>query len=140
VRLQVARIVDEEEAIGLWQDGIAAIGDQFARAIGRGTVEWRRRRTQARRVGELFPGCAVLEQQAFAEHACRKYSGRVGRSAAAKALEADAVDLAVRATSGTYTRATTVCFREESRETKLARRSQTAKSTGGTCGGAAREE
>ena len=51
----------------------------------------------ARRVGELFPGCPVDEQGAIAEHACRKYSGRVGRSAAAKELEAWAIELAVRA-------------------------------------------
>ena len=31
----------------------------------------------------------------IAEHACQKYSGRVGRSAAAKALEPAAIDLAV---------------------------------------------
>jgi hypothetical protein len=49
----------------------------------------------ARRVGEFFPGCPVEEQQAIAEHACQKYSGRVGRSAAAKELEANAVNLAV---------------------------------------------
>ena len=31
----------------------------------------------------------------IAEHACRKYSGRVGRSSAAKSLDAEAVRLAV---------------------------------------------
>jgi hypothetical protein len=51
----------------------------------------------ARRVGDLFPGCPGEEQRAIAEHACQKYSGRVGRSAAAKDLEAGAVALAVRA-------------------------------------------
>lgn len=51
----------------------------------------------ARRVGELFPGCPGDEQRAIAEHACQKYSGRVGRSAAAKELETTAVKLAVRA-------------------------------------------
>ena len=49
-----------------------------------------------RRVGELFPGCPVEEQRTIAEHACEKYSGRVGCSAAAKELLASAVDLAVR--------------------------------------------
>lgn len=33
----------------------------------------------------------------IAEHACRKYSGRVGRSAAAKQLDPQTIDLAVRA-------------------------------------------
>ena len=51
----------------------------------------------ARRVGELYPRCPRDEQQAIAEHACQKYSGRVGRSAAAKELEAKAIELAVRA-------------------------------------------
>jgi hypothetical protein len=51
----------------------------------------------ARRVGELYPGCPRDAQQAIAEHACQKYSGRVGRSAAAKELDAEAVELAVRA-------------------------------------------
>lgn len=51
----------------------------------------------ARRIGELFPGCPHDAQQAIAEHACEKYSGRVGRSAAAKELDLKAVELAVRA-------------------------------------------
>jgi hypothetical protein len=51
----------------------------------------------ARRIGELFPGCPSADRIEIAEHACRKYSGRVGRSAAAKALLEDAVALAVRA-------------------------------------------
>jgi hypothetical protein len=51
----------------------------------------------ARRVGDLFPGCPGNQQRAIAEHACQKYSGRVGRSAAAKALEGSAVELAVHA-------------------------------------------
>jgi hypothetical protein len=51
----------------------------------------------ARRVGDLFPRCPGDEQRAIAEHACQKYSGRVGRSAAAKELETSAVELAVRA-------------------------------------------
>ena len=49
----------------------------------------------ARRVRELFPSCPAGREQAIAEHACQKYSGRVGRSAAAKALDAEAVRLAV---------------------------------------------
>ena len=53
--------------------------------------------TFAQRVGDLFPGCPVVERRAIAEHACQKYSGRIGRSAAAKELQASAVDLAVRA-------------------------------------------
>lgn len=51
--------------------------------------------TFARRVRELFPGCPAGKEQLIAEHACLKYSGRVGRSAAAKTLDEEAVRLAV---------------------------------------------
>lgn len=49
----------------------------------------------ARRVRELFPGCPAGREMAIAEHACLKYSGRVGRSAAAKSLDENAIRLAV---------------------------------------------
>jgi hypothetical protein len=49
----------------------------------------------ARRVRELFPGCPTNREVAIAEHACLKYSGRVGRSAAVKDLDEEAVQLAV---------------------------------------------
>ena len=48
-------------------------------------------------VRELFPGAPPEREHEIAEHACRKYSGRVGRSAAAKALDPEAVRLAVAA-------------------------------------------
>lgn len=51
----------------------------------------------AKRVRELFPSCPRGADKAIAEHACTKYSGRVGRSAAAKALDEHAVRLAVTA-------------------------------------------
>ncbi len=41
------------------------------------------------------PGCPSERETIIAEHACRKYSGRVGRSAAAKDLAEKAVQLAV---------------------------------------------
>jgi hypothetical protein len=47
------------------------------------------------RVRACFPGCPTGREREIAEHACRKYSGRVGRSAAAKALDAEAVRFAV---------------------------------------------
>jgi hypothetical protein len=49
----------------------------------------------AARVRDLYPNCPEGRETEIAEHACRKYSGRVGRSAAAKALDEDAVRLAV---------------------------------------------
>ena len=51
----------------------------------------------ARAVKGRFPGCPDGVNLQIAEHACEKYTGRVGRSAAAKTLAPDAVDLAVRA-------------------------------------------
>ena len=49
----------------------------------------------AARIRELYLNCPKGRETEIAEHACRKYSGRVGRSAAAKALDEDAVRLAV---------------------------------------------
>lgn len=51
----------------------------------------------AARVREEYPRCPEGRERTIAEHACRKYSGRVGRSASAKRLDADAVRLAVQA-------------------------------------------
>lgn len=51
----------------------------------------------AARVRELFPRCPAGRETTIAEHACLKYSGRVGRSAAAKSLDEQAVRLAVTA-------------------------------------------
>jgi hypothetical protein len=49
----------------------------------------------AKRVKELFPNCPIGCEQIIAEHACQKYSGRVGRSAGAKSLEEEFIRLAV---------------------------------------------
>ena len=44
-----------------------------------------------------YPGCPTQEAEAIADHACQKYSGRVGRSSAAKAFDAKVIELAVKA-------------------------------------------
>jgi hypothetical protein len=62
----------------------ATIDEEYVEAFGR-------------RIRELFPACPDGRERLIAEHACRKYSGRVGRSAAAKALDENAVRLAVQA-------------------------------------------
>ena len=49
----------------------------------------------AKRVRELFPNCPAGREQIIAEHACQKYSGRVGRSAGAKSLDEKFILLAV---------------------------------------------
>jgi hypothetical protein len=51
----------------------------------------------AAKVLELFPGASREQAEAIAARTCEKYSGRVGRSAQAKAFAEDAVTLAVRA-------------------------------------------
>jgi hypothetical protein len=51
----------------------------------------------AARIRELYPGCPAGKENEIAGHACQKYSGRVGRCAAAKDLSGEAVELAVRA-------------------------------------------
>jgi hypothetical protein len=51
--------------------------------------------TFAKAIAQQFPGCPEEDVQEIAGHACQKYSGRVGRSAAAKQLEPTAVRLAV---------------------------------------------
>ncbi len=48
-------------------------------------------------IGQLFPHCPKGRELEIAEHACRKYSGRVGRTAAAKHLDEEMITLAVRA-------------------------------------------
>jgi hypothetical protein len=49
----------------------------------------------ARKLRELFPGCPPPEAAQIAAWTCRKHSGRVGRSAAAKEFDPQALRLAV---------------------------------------------
>jgi hypothetical protein len=51
----------------------------------------------ARAIRDRYPASPAGADIAIAEHACAKHSGRIGRSAAAKDLSAEAIDLAVRA-------------------------------------------
>ncbi|OHB76685.1 MAG: hypothetical protein A2Z25_13855 [Planctomycetes bacterium RBG_16_55_9] len=51
----------------------------------------------AEAIRRFYPKCSRKTAEFIAEHACALYSGRVGRSAAAKALEEPAVRLAVAA-------------------------------------------
>jgi hypothetical protein len=44
-----------------------------------------------------YPGYPPGEAERIALHACRKYSGRIGRSSAAKKFDAEAIELAVKA-------------------------------------------
>jgi len=51
----------------------------------------------AHHIRKLFPNCPVSEESKIAEHACQKYSGRAGRSAASKEFDPEAITLAVQA-------------------------------------------
>jgi hypothetical protein len=51
----------------------------------------------AQAVRARFPSCPSGRELEIAEHACRKHSGRIGRTADAKTLEPSAIALAVRA-------------------------------------------
>ncbi len=92
------------EAAALERAEAECLADADARARKRERAAERSRETDAAfkarfavRVRELFPRCPPEREHEIAEHACMKYSGRVGRTAAAKALDEEAVVLAVQA-------------------------------------------
>jgi hypothetical protein len=79
-------------------------GDAADRKISRERAVVVRERADKKYVGQFskqirmqYPGCPSQEAEAIADHACQKYSGRVGRSSAAKAFDAKAIELAVKA-------------------------------------------
>ena len=93
-------ILVEEPA--LKQAEIECLADEDARAQRRIREADRRAELDttytkrfAERVQQLYPKCPSRTATSIAEHACAKYSGRVGRSAAAKALDEHAIRLAV---------------------------------------------
>ena len=94
-------LVEEE---GLDQAEKECLADSEARA--RRKEREARRRTEldqqyveqfGRKVRELFPRCPEGKERQIAKHACLKYSGRIGRTKAAKRLDEEAVYLAVMA-------------------------------------------
>ena len=79
-------------------------GDEAERKISRERAVVVRERADKEYVAQFakeirlhYPGCPAAEAESIAEHACQKYSGRVGRSSAAKTFDAEAMKLAVRA-------------------------------------------
>ena len=90
------------EEAALQQAEAQCLADQDAR--GRRRERDRQRRADqdvvfqarlAEAVGRLFPGCPAGRAAAIAEHAAVRGSGRVGRSSAGRALDEQAVTLAV---------------------------------------------
>lgn len=90
----------EEEA--LKKAEVESLSDQEGRerrrereAVRREELDRNYVATFANRIRELFPKCPSGKEIEIAEHACLRKSGRVGRSAGAKTLDADFVRLAV---------------------------------------------
>ena len=95
-------VLVEEQALDRAEAECLEDADARARARDRASVlRDNLDREYVREFGEaiatLFPGCPAKERKAIAERACRKHSGRVGRSAAAKRFEESAIELAVHA-------------------------------------------
>ena len=80
----------------------------------------------AKRIRVLFPGCPQNREQIIAEHACLKYSGRVGRSAGAKSLEEAMVTLAVRPTYAIAKQIMIRCSQRDGTEMRRERRLEIA--------------
>jgi hypothetical protein len=90
------------ESRALEQAEQECLADSKARALRREREAMRRDQLDrdyvkrfVARIRELYPGCPSGSAVEIAEHACLKFSGRIGRSAAAKNLDEEAVRLSV---------------------------------------------
>jgi hypothetical protein len=109
VRFSRARKRYERQGLLVEQDALEraeaeCLADEHARARRRERDVARRadedRELQARMASEIaaqFPGCPAPRAQAIARHAAARGSGRIGRTAAGRALDRPAVELAVAA-------------------------------------------
>ena len=95
-------VLVEEEALQLAEQ--ACLEDEEARRRRRGRAEAARAETDvsfqaafAEAIRRQFPGCPAERAQAIAAQAGTRGSGRIGRTAAGRALDAEAVALAVAA-------------------------------------------
>lgn len=84
----------EEESLG---DAELRERRNAAAALRREQIDQAYVKEFARKIREAFPDAPEREEIGIAEHACRKYSGRVGRSAAARQFDSEMIELAVRA-------------------------------------------
>ena len=92
----------EEDALTQAED--ECINDEEERKIRRSKAAKQRAKLDhqyvsnfADRIREHYPSMPTRREKKIAEHACRKYSGRVGRSADAKEFQENAIVAAVRA-------------------------------------------
>jgi hypothetical protein len=95
-------ILVEEQALERAEESCLADAEQRAAlARRRAEKEAELDRQYVERFAEAvrfrYPRCPPGRETVIAEHACRKYSGRVGRTGASKGLDPDAIDLAVQA-------------------------------------------
>jgi hypothetical protein len=95
-------ILVEEEAIEQAERDCLADADARARqreraAVRREAEDAEFQDRMAREIERLYPGCPGERAEAIARHAGRRGSGRVGRSAAGRALDPEAITLAVTA-------------------------------------------
>jgi hypothetical protein len=80
------------------------LSDEEQRRLARERAAELREHADERYLGQFaeaiksqYPGCPPDEAEGIALHACRKYSGRIGRSSAAKKFDAEAIELAAKA-------------------------------------------
>ncbi|MEM7538876.1 MAG: DUF2293 domain-containing protein [Chloroflexota bacterium] len=90
----------EEEALDQAEEECLADADFRERrrqrdAIRRADIDKEYVKQFAAQVQTQYPNCPKKRAQEIAEHACLKHSGRVGRSAAAKELNPEMIELAV---------------------------------------------
>lgn len=95
-------VLVEEAALARAEQECLADSDARSRARERraerdAEIDVRYRGEFASHIRRLYPACPESEAIAIAEHACLKYSGRVGRSADAKRFDSETIALAVRA-------------------------------------------
>jgi hypothetical protein len=90
------------ESRALEQAEQECLADSKARALRREREAMRRAQLDrdyvkrfAARIRKLYPGCPSETEMEIAEHAYLKFSGRIGRTAAAKNLDEEAVQLSV---------------------------------------------
>ncbi len=107
VRFSSARKRNERQGIlikeaALQQAERECLSEEDARALARERAAERRSRLDAEyvrkfaeQIRERYPSCPPSEERVIAEYACKKYSGRVGRSEAAKRFDPGMINLAV---------------------------------------------
>jgi hypothetical protein len=107
VKFSRARRRYERQGVLVEEDALAraeaeCLADADSRTAQRGRAEERRKRLDrtfahgfAAAILERFPSCPEDRAHAIAEHAGERGSGRVGRTAAGRSLDADAVTAAV---------------------------------------------